>query len=127
MNNTIHCPDIWRDDLGGGHVAGDGGGGLRGDDHHELPGPGDERSLRVRDVVRGDETPGEVAEQDGLEDGGVGQQVLEHEVRQGIKGRIVRGENGDIGAGRQQNVQLGRPQGRGQLAQSGRPGEELQQ
>ena len=127
MNHSIHSPDIRRDDPSGGHVAGDGGAGLSADDHHELSGPGDERSLSGRDEIWRDEAPGEVAEQDGLEDGGVGQQVLEHEVRQGIKGRIVRGENGDIGAGRQQNVQLGRPQGRGQLAQSGRPGEELQQ
>ena len=51
MNNTVHCPDIWRDDLGGGHVTGDGGGGLRGDHGDELPGPRDERGVRGRDEV----------------------------------------------------------------------------
>ena len=97
MNHTIRCSDIWRDDPGGGHVAGDGGGGLRGDDHHELPRPRDERSLRGRDVIRSDEAAGEVAEQDGLEDRRVGQQVLEHQLRQGVEGRVVRGEDGDVG------------------------------
>ena len=47
-----------------------------------------------------------MTEQDGLEDGGVGQQVLEHQVRQGVKGRVVRGEDGDVGLAGQQDVQL---------------------
>ena len=52
MSNTIHRTDVLRDDPGGGQVADDPGDGLRGDDPHELPGPGEERS------VWGEETPG---------------------------------------------------------------------
>ena len=40
-----------------------------------------------------------MAEEDGLEDGRVEQQLLEHSIREGLEGSIVRSEDGDVRVG----------------------------
>ena len=89
-------PEVRADEVGGGHVTGDGGSCLRPTHRHDLSGSGDERRVGGGEVGGVQRSPGHVTEEDGLEDGRVDEQLLVHVLRQGLEGRVVWGEDGDV-------------------------------
>ena len=89
-------PEVRADEVGGGHVTCDGGSRLRPTHRHDLSGSGDERGVGGWEVGGVQRSPGHVTEEDGLEDGGVDQQILVHVLRQGLEGRVIWGEDCDV-------------------------------
>ena len=77
-------------------MTGDGGSCLRPTHRHDLSGSGDERRVGGGEVGGVQRSPGHVTEEDGLEDGRVDEQLLVHVLRQGLEGRVVWGEDGDV-------------------------------
>ena len=120
MNDSIVGPYVWTGDHGSCHMTGHiDVPKLPGHHVDSLPGAGDESGVGGGDVCGVYHAPGHVTEQDGLQEGRVGQQLLVHLTRQGLEGRIVWSEDGNVAGGFDDLVQLRGPQCLGQLGEVG--------
>ena len=66
-----------------------------------------------------------MTEEDGLEDGRVDQQLLVHVLRQGLEGRVIRGEDGDV-LGGEDPGQLRGGERLGELGEASGPVDDVQ-